>query len=168
MTRRVFIVLLRPLVALADEGAADGRGRIDGGCVVLLDDLPEAVRLRVGGQTLEEDAGGAAGQRTVHDVTVAGDPADVGGAEVDVVVVQVEHVLERVVHVQQVAAGAVEHALGPPGGAGGVENEERVLGVDGRGRAVGGDVGGRHLVVVPDVAALGHGPVSYTHLTLPT
>ena len=86
-------VLHRPLVALADEAADDGRRGVDRGGLVLLDDLPVAVRLRIGRQTLVEEAGGAEGERAVHDVAVARDPADVGGAEVDVVVVEVEDVL---------------------------------------------------------------------------
>jgi len=149
-------VLVDPLVALADEAADDGRRRVDGGRLVLLDDLPVAVRFGVGGQALEEDAGHAHAERAVDDVAVAGDPPDVGRAEVDIVVVQVEDVLARVVHVEQVAPGAVDDALRRARGAGRVENEERMLGVDRDRRAVGGDVGGRHLIVVPDVAAFLH------------
>ena len=134
--------------------------RVDGRRLVLLDDLPVAVGVRGGGQALEQDAGDAVAERTVDDVAVTRDPADVGRAEVDVVVVQVEDVLGGVVHVEQVAAGAVQHALGRARGARGVEDEERVLGVDRHRRAVGGDVGGGHLVVVPDVAAGRHGHVA--------
>ena len=37
---------------------------------------------------------------------------------------------------QQVAAGGVQYALGLAGGAGGIENEQRVLGVHGLGRTI--------------------------------
>ena len=45
---------------------------------------------RVAGDALEQDAGGAVGQRAVHDVGVTGDPADVGGAPVDLLGMVVE------------------------------------------------------------------------------
>ncbi len=55
--------------------------------------------------------------------------------------------------VDQIAAGGVQHTLGLAGGAGGIEDEERILGVHLLGRAFGGR-GGDGLVI-PDVAALG-------------
>src|SRR5262249_43459727 len=71
----------------------------------------------------------AVGQRTVDDVAVAGHPADVGGAPVDVLVPQVEHELGRGVGADKIAARGVNDALGLPGRAGGVEDVEHVLGV---------------------------------------
>ena len=40
--------------------------------------------------------------------------------------------------VQQIAAGGVQHALGLAGGAGGIEDEQRVFGAHVFGRAIGG------------------------------
>ena len=59
--------------------------------------------------------------------------------------------------VEQVATGGVHDALGLARGAGGVEDEERIFRVHLFARAVGGDVGGGHLVLEPDVAAFGPG-----------
>ena len=81
---------------------------------------------------------------------MAGDPADVGGAPVDVAVVVVEHVLVRDGGVDEVAAGGVQHALRLAGGARRIEDEQRVLGVHLDGRAVGRNLG--QLLVEPDVA----------------
>ena len=106
-----------------------GRRRVEDGDLVLLDDLPEAGRAGIGRDALEHHRGGAVGQRAVDDVAVAGDPADVGGAPVDVAVVVVEDVLVGHRGVDEVAAGRVHDALGLAGGAGGVEDEQRVLGV---------------------------------------
>src|SRR5690606_15299115 len=89
------------------------------------------------GHALEHQAGAAVGQRSVHDVAVAGDPAHVGGAPVDVVVADVEHHLVGVGGVEQVATGGVQHALGLAGAAGGVEDEQRILGVHALGLALG-------------------------------
>jgi hypothetical protein len=95
-------------------------------------DLPEAPRVGEVGRALVHHHGGAVGERAVDDVAVAGDPAHVGGAEVRVLL-EVEDVLAVSVGAHHVAAGGVHHALGLPGRARGVEDEERVLGVDGRG-----------------------------------
>ena len=85
---------------------------------------------------------------------MAGDPADVGGAPVHVGLrLDVEDVVVRVGRLGQVAAGGVHDALGLTGGARGVQQEQRVLGVE-RLRRV---LGRRRVddVVPPQVAALG-------------
>ena len=66
---------------------------------------------------------------------MAGDPADVGRAPVDVVVAEVEDVLGGEVGLHGVAAGGVDQALGLAGGTGGVEDVERILGIHGLGGA---------------------------------
>ena len=82
-----------------------------------------------------------------------GDPADVGRAPVDVGFgLQVEDGLVRVGALGEVAAGGVQDALGLAGGAGGVQDEERVLGVMPDGGVLGG--GGPDRVRPPVVPAL--------------
>ena len=84
------VVLLRPLVAPLDEGA-DGGGRgVEDVDLVSLDDAPEAVGLGEVGRAFVHQAGRAVLQRAVDDVAVAGDPADIGGAPVDVFVLEIE------------------------------------------------------------------------------
>ncbi len=102
-----------------------------------LDHLPEAPGVRIGGDTLEDDLRAAGGQRPIDHVAVACHPADVGRAPEHVLGLQVEAPLHGHPGPQQVAAGAVLHALGLAGGAAGVEDEQRVLGAHGRGRAFG-------------------------------
>src|SRR5665647_3355793 len=112
---------------------------------------------------------------------MSGDPADIGGAPIDIVVVIIEDILMGHGGEDHVAAGGVQHALRFAGGARGVEDEHRVFRVHLLGRAVGRSLG--HRVMVPNIAALYpvHGsagvpdddtarhlraflPVSYTHL----
>src|SRR3989344_495231 len=69
-----------------------GRG-IEDVHLVFVDHLPEARGARVVGHAFEDQAGSAVGQRAVDDIAVPGDPADVGGAPVDVAFVVAEHVL---------------------------------------------------------------------------
>ena len=68
-------------------------------------------------------------KRTVDDVAVTGDPADVGGAPPDVVVFQIEDVLRRRDDPGQIAAGRVDDALRLARRAGRVKDVEHVLGV---------------------------------------
>src|SRR5690606_30985578 len=97
----------------------------------------------------EHQCGGAVGQRAVDDVAVAGDPADVGGAPVDVTVLIVEHVFVRHGAAKQIAASGVQHALRFAGGAGGVKNKQRVFRTHRFWWAV--SARGVHGLVVPDV-----------------
>ena len=91
--------------------------------------LPEAAASGESGAPSYITHGRAVRQRTVDDVAVAGHPADVGGAPVDVLFLEVEHQLRRRVDVRQVAARRVHHALRLAGRARRVEDEEQVLGV---------------------------------------
>ena len=98
---------LRVLVAPAHEGA-DGRGRrVADRDAVLLDDAPEAVLVGEVGRALVHHRRRAVGERAVDDVGVPGHPADVGGAPVDVGVVEVEDPLGRRVDAGEVAARRV-------------------------------------------------------------
>ena len=89
--RRLFMgCLRRPFVAKAHEGA-DGRGRgVEDVDLVPVDDAPEAVRLREVGRAFVHQAGRAVLQRAINDVAVAGHPADIGRAPVDVLILQIE------------------------------------------------------------------------------
>ena len=96
----------------------------------------------------------AGGQRTIDDVAVPGDPADVGGAPVDVFVADVEDPLDGLLGEQVVAGRGVHDALRLAGRAAGVEDEERVFAVERLGGAVGRGLG--HQLVPPEVAAFLH------------
>src|SRR6185503_8784730 len=91
---------------------------------------------------------------SVDHVGVARDPADIGGAPVDIVVVQIEDVLRCDVGLDRVAAGCVHQTFGFAGRAGGVEDVERIFGVERLGRTVCGRV--IDDVVPPPVSAFNH------------
>ena len=143
------------VVAPLHEGSDGGGRRVELRDLVLLDDLPQAIVAGVVRDAFVDHAGRAVGQRSVDDVAVAGDPADVGRAPVHVrVLVEVEHVLVGERHLRQVATGGVHDALGLAGRPRRVEEVEQLLGVHGLGRALGLGVG--HELVVPVVPALLH------------
>ncbi|MNM79754.1 hypothetical protein D3C81_916990 [compost metagenome] len=113
--------------AFAHQRTDGGRCGVEDGDLVLVDHFPEARGVGVVRHALEHHRGGAIGQRAVDDVAVAGDPAHVGGAPVDVVFAQVEHRFMRVRRIEQVATAGVQHALGLAGGTGGVKDEQRIF-----------------------------------------
>ena len=119
--------LLHRLLAGPHQRADRGRRGVEDVDLVLVDHLPEAGDRRIGRHALEHQRRRAVGERAVEDVGVAGHPADIGRAPVDVAVVVVEDVLVRDRGVDEIAAGGVQHALGLAGRARGVEDEERVL-----------------------------------------
>src|SRR5208282_6532647 len=86
----------------------------------------------------KHQARGAGAQRAVNDVAVAGDPADVGGAEINIAVVDVENVFVRERAPEQVTGGAVNDPLRLAGRAGSVKDEQKVLRVHLFRRTIGG------------------------------
>src|SRR5260221_1079009 len=76
-----------------------------------------------------ENTGGAKSERAVDDVGVAGDPADVGHAPVNVFGMDVLVILGSARHIGEVTAGAMLAAFGFAGGAAGVHQEEWIFGL---------------------------------------
>src|SRR4029079_15791757 len=153
-TKRLARRFLDRVVAALHQRADGGRRRVDDVDLVLVAHFPETRRGRIVRHAFEHQRDGAVRERPVDDVAVTGDPADVGGAPVDVAIVIIEHVLVRDRGVDQIAAGGVQHAFWLPGGAGGVKDEQRVLRLHLLAWAIGRH--GLGNVVVIDVAALLH------------
>ena len=183
--REVVLAGLRAVRERTHEGANQGRRGVVVGHAVAFDDLEVATVVRGVRGTLVNHLGDAVDQRTVDFVGVRGNPRQVGGAPVNgglyllgvvdrrqlvgaqhAVLVHVvrQQIVEQRVSVRglhQVSSHGVYQALGLTGGAGGVNDEQRVFCVV---QFVG--VGVRlvvHQVVVPDVAALSprHSGVRY-------
>ena len=133
------IVRRQPVVAPLDEGADRRRRGVEDVHLVLVDQPPEAVRLREVRRALVDEARAAVAQNAVGHVAVPGDPAHVRGAEVDVLRPEVEVVLRRGVAAEQVARRGVQDALRLARAAAGVEDEKRMLAVEHGGRADGAD-----------------------------
>jgi hypothetical protein len=126
--------------------------------LVFLDDLPPDAGVRTQRRSLVHDGAHAGDQRTVDDVGVADDPADVGGCEIGLAFVAAIDVLDRRRQGDRVTAGVPLYAFRLAGGAGGVEDVRRLGGLQ---------PGDRHLGVhevvtqrgVIDVATLDLGEV---------
>ena len=145
------VVLPHVLIPPLHEGTDRRRGRVEDGDAVLGDQLPEAVGLGPVGRPLVHEAGGAVGQGAVNEVAVTGDPADVGGAPVDILLPEVEDILGGGVCADKVSAGGVENPFGFSGRPAGVEDEERMLAFERVGMTIRRDI--LEFAVPPDVAA---------------
>ncbi len=104
------------------------------------------------GRPFVHQLGGAVDQRSIGDVAVPGDPADVGRAPEHICLgPQIERVLVGESCLREIAAGGMQDAFRLAGGTGGVKDEQRVLGV----MPDGGVLGARRTnhVVPPEVPA---------------
>src|SRR5208337_380611 len=96
-------------------------------------DSPNPAGVRVGRDTLIDHTGSGQRQRTVNNIGVAGDPADVGHAPINILGMNVLDVLGGAGHVGEVAAGAVLAAFGLSGAAAGVHKKQGSLRIHGDG-----------------------------------
>ena len=119
------VVLLRFVGPGFPEHPDRCRGRVEDVHAEALGDAPHPPRVGVGRHALVHYARGRERERTVHDVGVTGDPADIGHTPVDVGRVNVLVVLRRPRDVREVAAGAVLAALRLSGGPARVHQEQR-------------------------------------------
>src|SRR5436190_2169149 len=96
-TSMAFPFSSRICASMPGNGLVADRGRrgVEDRDLVPLDDVPEAILFRPVGRPFVDHHRRSGGERTVDDVRVAGDPSDVGGAPVDVVLLQVEDPLAR-------------------------------------------------------------------------
>src|SRR5208283_1864681 len=147
-------MLLHPRVAPLDKGADRGRRGVEDIDAVFRDNRPEAVFLRKVGRTLIHEDGRACRQRPVDGVAVTRDPADIGGAPENILVLEVEYPLHRHQGMREIAAGRMNDTLRFAGGAGGVEGEKGMLGVE----RLGGTIRAlpRDDFIPPDVAPMAH------------
>ena len=141
-------------IALAHQGAQGRGGGVEDLDLVLVHHLPEAAGVGIVGHALEHQGRRRIRERPINHIGVARDPADVGGAPEDLAGAIVEDDLVRPGGPEQIAARGVQHALGLTRRAGGVEDEQRILGVHRLGRAVSVGLGGLQPIV--EVAALDH------------
>ena len=138
-------------VAFRHQGANSRRGGIENADLMLIDDLAHARRRRPVRHPFEHQGGGAAGQWAVQQIAMAGDPAHVGGAPINIARMVVENVFKGGGRIDQIAAGGVQHPFRFTGGAGGIEDEQRIFGVHFDGPVFGAGV--RNQVAPPQIAA---------------
>ena len=129
-------VRLEPIASPLHKRADGGRRGVKNRHLVRVDQLPEAIRLRMVRRALVHHHRGTVLQRTVHDVAVPCNPADVRRAPVHIVFLEVEDVFRGQISPHRVAAGGVHQALRFAGGAGRVQDVKRVFRFHRFGRAL--------------------------------
>ena len=80
-------------VAFAHQGAQRRRRSIENIDVVLVAHFPTARGIGIGRHALKHHRGRAIGERSIENIGVTGDPADICGAPVDVTIMIIEHIL---------------------------------------------------------------------------
>ena len=106
------VVFLWQVASGFDQRADRSRCRVENRNFVVLDHFPETTRVGIGRHTLKYDFGRPYGERTIADIGVAGDPADVCRTPEHISRLVVEHPLHRQDRPQQIAAGGVLHPFG--------------------------------------------------------
>ena len=139
-------------IPLAHQRADCGRRGVEDRNPVLFDHLPEAPVVGIVGHAFEDHLRRAVQQRSVGDVAVPGDPADVRRAPEDVVRPVIERIVEGRRSPHAIAARGVQHTLWLAGRATRVEDEQRVFRIHRLARAI--VFTGK--IRVPVVAALLH------------
>ena len=74
--------------------------------------LPEPSGIRVRGNSLEDNTGCAVTEWPVHDIGMARNPADIGGAPEDILFVVIENELVGYGHKNEITARSVQYPLG--------------------------------------------------------
>ena len=148
-------IVLRDMARpFAHQGADRGGGGVEDVDPMLLAHRPEPVVIGVIRHPFEHQRGRPVQERTVNDIAVPGDPADIGGAPIDLARPVIEDVAESRLGPDGITAGRVQHPLWLAGGTAGIKDEERVFGVH---RLAGTAVGNAlRQFVIPVIAPLAH------------
>ncbi len=141
-----------PLLSPFDEGSDRGGSGIENTDLMTVDDPPEAVWLGAIRRAFVHDAGRAILQWAINDVAVSGDPTDIGGAPVSVFFFEVEDPFGGYVSAHRITASGVNDSLRFTGCSRGVQNVQRMLGIE---RFGGAFIGDRCHQFVPPVVASG-------------
>jgi hypothetical protein len=120
----------------------------------MVNHAPQAVGLWKIRSAFVHEGRGAVLQGSINDIAMTGDPADVGGAPVHVLFLEVKDQFRRDVSTHGIPAGGVQDALRFARRAGRIQKEERVLGIERLCRALIRCL--QHQFMPPMIAAGGH------------
>ena len=132
--------------------------RIENRDAVRLADLPEATAVGKGRRAFVHEDRGARRQRPVGDVSMPGDPADVGRAPEYIAVLEVEYPSGAGLGIEQVSAAGMLDAFRSAGRSRGVEQKQGMFRIHPF-RFASGALSG-HRILPPHIAAGAHGAVA--------
>src|ERR1043166_1372480 len=96
-----------PFVAPANKGADRRRRRVEYVDPIFFDYLPKSIGRGPVWRAFVHNHRGAIREWTVHNITVASDPADIGGAPKNVFIANVEDIFHRGIDAHQITTGGV-------------------------------------------------------------
>jgi hypothetical protein len=120
---------------------------------VSLNDVPVSRKVGIGGCALKDDGGYTEHQRSVNDIGMTGNPADIAAAEVPVTLMDVKDIFASHGSTKKVSSCGMQNTLGLASGARSVEEEKRVFGSDGLRREVVGPL--LDLLMPPEITTAG-------------
>ena len=127
---QVVLLHVARVLRVGHDGLQEGHAGLEDAHPVALDHRGVAAGMREGRRAFAEHAGAARDHRRAEHVALAGDPAWVGHHIDHITRPRIEGHLHRVRHAGHIAAVHMHHALGLAGGAAGVDEEQRELGVE--------------------------------------
>ena len=104
-------MFLRPLISPLDKRADRGRRGVEDIHFMPIDDVPEAIRFGKVWRAFIHQASRAIQQRSVDDITVAGNPADIGCTPIRIFLLQIEHPLRGAIDSDGIARRGVHNSL---------------------------------------------------------
>src|SRR6266478_9900990 len=119
-----------PIVAPANESADCCRSGVKNVDSIFFDDFPEAIGLGPVRGPLVHNSRRTIRQRTINDIAVAGNPADVGGAPKNVFITNVEDILHGRVNTDEITTSGMQDPLRLPGGTAGIEKIKRMFAIE--------------------------------------
>ena len=106
------VMVLDVLVTHSSEKSNGGGGSVELGGLPLVDKVPVSSRGRVDRGGLEDGGRDTVEQRSVDDISVTGDPSDIGHASELVIGVDVKHVFDSQESSEEVSSCRVDDTLG--------------------------------------------------------
>src|SRR5438105_7274955 len=143
-------MLLHPHIAPTNKSPDRSRCSVENADCVFLDDPPKTIGLGPVRRAFVDQGGRAGGERTIDNIAMAGDPADISGAPENIFVAQIENVLRARVNADEITAGGVQDSLRLSGRAAGVKDVKRMLAIERDRRALRIDI--FQFAMPPDVA----------------
>src|SRR5215469_14033486 len=108
--------------------ASDSRWRsVDNAHFEFLNNTPVAVGIGIGGYAFEENAGNSIHEWTINNIAMSGNPADVGGAPVDIVLLDIENEFRCCINTDRIATLDVYHTFGLARAATCVKNVKQIF-----------------------------------------
>ena len=102
---------------------------------MLVTNIPKPSEIRIIWNTLKHQRRCPVGKRTIENVTVPCDPANIRGTPVNITIMIIKNVLVGDRSINQISSGGMKHSLRFTGRTGCVEDEQRILCIQCLGRA---------------------------------